>query len=82
MASVPSAGCLLAARNPYSRNRLNSTMGVLPSGPCSLENAIEHDKTHQGFLLALEKCWWLKNFLHGDNTQHPTNGELPARSHH
>ncbi|XP_051879260.1 pancreatic progenitor cell differentiation and proliferation factor-like protein [Pristis pectinata] len=82
MASVPSAGCLLAARNPYCRSRLNSTTGVLSSGSCSLENVIEHEKTHQGFLLTLEKCWWLKNFLHSDSPQHPINTELPARSHH
>lgn len=82
MASVPSAVCLLAARSPYYRIRLNSTTGMVSNGPCSLENAMEHEKSHQGFLLTLEKCWWIKNFLSSETPQHPINTELPARSHH
>ncbi|XP_069771535.1 pancreatic progenitor cell differentiation and proliferation factor-like protein isoform X3 [Narcine bancroftii] len=80
MASVPSAGCLLAARNPYCRSQLNSSTGVGSGGSCSLENPMEHEKPHQGFLLTLEKCWWLKNFLNSETPPHPINEELSSKS--
>ncbi|XP_067887915.1 pancreatic progenitor cell differentiation and proliferation factor-like protein [Heterodontus francisci] len=82
MASVPSAGCLLAARQQYYRARLNSSSGVASNGSCCLENVMEHEKSHQGFLLTLEKCWWLKNFLNCETVHHPVNTELSAGSGH
>ncbi|XP_067836018.1 pancreatic progenitor cell differentiation and proliferation factor-like protein [Heptranchias perlo] len=82
MASVPSAGCLLAARNQYYRTRHNSTSGVTSNGSCCLENAMEHEKPHHGFVLTLEKCWQLKNFLNCEAAHHPVNTELSAGSGH
>ncbi|XP_048449974.1 pancreatic progenitor cell differentiation and proliferation factor-like protein [Rhincodon typus] len=82
MASVPSAGCLLAARNQYYRTRLHSTSDVASSGSCRLENAMEHEKPHQGFLLTLEKCLWLKNLLNCEPAHHPVNTELSTGSGH
>ncbi|XP_007886197.1 pancreatic progenitor cell differentiation and proliferation factor-like protein [Callorhinchus milii] len=82
MASVPSAGCLLAARNQYHRNRRNSTSSVSSNGSCCMENAPEHEKPQQGFLLTVEKCWWLKNFLNCELLHHPANTELSAGSAH
>ncbi|XP_069771537.1 uncharacterized protein [Narcine bancroftii] len=33
-----------------------------------------------GFLLTLEKCWWLKNFLNSETPPHPINEELSSKS--
>ncbi|XP_060680333.1 pancreatic progenitor cell differentiation and proliferation factor-like protein [Hemiscyllium ocellatum] len=82
MASVPSAGCLLAARNQYYRTRVHSTSDGTSSGLCRLENAMEHEKPHQGFLFALEKCLWLKNFLNCEPAHHPVNTGLSTGSGH
>ncbi|XP_038665245.1 pancreatic progenitor cell differentiation and proliferation factor-like protein [Scyliorhinus canicula] len=82
MASVPSAGCLLAARNQYYRTRHNSTSSVASNGSCCLEMTMEHEKSHQGVLLTLQKCLWLKNFLNCEATHHPANTELSAGSGH
>ncbi|KAM3928656.1 pancreatic progenitor cell differentiation and proliferation factor-like protein [Leptodactylus fuscus] len=62
MASVPSAGCLLA-RNQFYRVRLNSESSVCSSNsdtgiPTDLE------KPQQGLPEKIEKCWWFKNFFH------------------
>ncbi|XP_040288384.1 pancreatic progenitor cell differentiation and proliferation factor-like protein [Bufo bufo] len=62
MASVPSAGCLLA-KNQYYRVRLNSESSVCSSSSDSgLPSELE--KPQQGLPDMIEKCWWLKNFFH------------------
>ncbi|XP_063779773.1 pancreatic progenitor cell differentiation and proliferation factor-like protein [Pseudophryne corroboree] len=62
MASVPSAGCLLA-KNQFYRARLNSESSICSS---SSDSGIPTDleKSHQGLPDMVEKCWWLKNFFH------------------
>ncbi|XP_040210112.1 pancreatic progenitor cell differentiation and proliferation factor-like protein [Rana temporaria] len=62
MASVPSAGCLLA-KNQFYRVRLNSESSV-----CSINSdsglPVEPEKHYAGLPEMVEKCWWLKNFFH------------------
>ncbi|XP_069813695.1 pancreatic progenitor cell differentiation and proliferation factor-like protein [Dendropsophus ebraccatus] len=63
MASVPSAGCLLA-KNQFYRVRLNSESSVCSSSsdsglPSDLEKPLQG-----GLPEMIEKCWWLKNFFH------------------
>ncbi|KAM4688568.1 pancreatic progenitor cell differentiation and proliferation factor-like protein [Discoglossus pictus] len=62
MASVPSAGCLLA-KNQFYRARLNSESSV-SSSSSDTGLSIDVEKTHQGLPEMVEKCWWLKNFFH------------------
>ncbi|XP_072185946.1 pancreatic progenitor cell differentiation and proliferation factor-like protein isoform X1 [Excalfactoria chinensis] len=66
MASVPSAGCLLA-KNQYYRTRQNSESNVSSSSSC-LSNPVsiaEQDKAFQaGLPELLDKCWWIKSFFH------------------
>ncbi|XP_068093467.1 pancreatic progenitor cell differentiation and proliferation factor-like protein [Hyperolius riggenbachi] len=62
MASVPSAGCLLA-KNQFYRARLNSESSVCSSTSDS-GLPTEPEKPHQGLPEFVEKCWWLKNFFH------------------
>ncbi|KAG9478925.1 hypothetical protein GDO78_012539 [Eleutherodactylus coqui] len=62
MASVPSAGCLLA-KNQFYRVRLNSESSACSS---SSESGLPMDleKPPQGLPDMIEKCWWLKTFFH------------------
>ncbi|XP_072267333.1 pancreatic progenitor cell differentiation and proliferation factor-like protein [Pyxicephalus adspersus] len=62
MASVPSAGCLLA-KNQFYRARLNSESSVCSSNS-DLGLPGESDKPPSGLPEMVEKCWWLKNFFH------------------
>nr|XP_033790632.1 pancreatic progenitor cell differentiation and proliferation factor-like protein [Geotrypetes seraphini] len=67
MASVPSAGCLMA-RNQYYRTRQNSESSVCSSSSsCSglnPGNPLDREKANHGLPETYEKCWWLKNFFH------------------
>ncbi|KAM5157956.1 pancreatic progenitor cell differentiation and proliferation factor-like protein [Mantella aurantiaca] len=62
MASVPSAGCLLA-KNQFYRVRLNSESSVCSSNSDSGLSA-ESENPYSGLPEMVEKCWWLKNFFH------------------
>ncbi|MEE6464035.1 hypothetical protein FKM82_006140 [Ascaphus truei] len=62
MASVPSAGCLLA-KNQFYRARLNSESSV-SSNSSDPGIQLDHEKSNQGLPEMIEKCWWLKNFFH------------------
>lgn len=66
MASVPSAGCLLA-KNQFYRVRLNSESSV-----CSNNSDTEPEKPHAGLPEMVEKCWWLKNFFHCEQAPMPS----------
>ncbi|XP_075069602.1 pancreatic progenitor cell differentiation and proliferation factor-like protein [Mixophyes fleayi] len=62
MASVPSAGCLIA-KNQFYRVRLNSESSVCSSSSDS-GILVDLEKSNQGLPDMIEKCWWLKNFFH------------------
>ncbi|KAM4705349.1 pancreatic progenitor cell differentiation and proliferation factor-like protein [Rhinophrynus dorsalis] len=62
MASVPSAGCLLA-KNQFYRVRLNSESSI-SSGSSDSGLPIDQNKSNQGLPEMIEKCWWIKNFFH------------------
>ncbi|XP_075682376.1 pancreatic progenitor cell differentiation and proliferation factor-like protein [Rhinoderma darwinii] len=62
MASVPSAGCLLA-KNQFYRVRLNSESSVCSSNS-DLGLPMDLEKPRQDLPEMIEKCWWLKNFFH------------------
>ncbi|NXJ04875.1 PDPFL protein, partial [Odontophorus gujanensis] len=60
MASVPSAGCLLA-KNQYYRSKCSGPGSPPASEFCLMVGAV--------FLFAglpelLDKCWWIKSFFH------------------
>ncbi|XP_033854980.1 pancreatic progenitor cell differentiation and proliferation factor-like protein [Acipenser ruthenus] len=67
MASVPSAGCLLA-RNQFYRTRYNSTSSTSSAGS-SHDHITDHEKTPvvHGIHIPFEKCWLLKRFFHSEN---------------
>nr|XP_048696580.1 pancreatic progenitor cell differentiation and proliferation factor-like protein isoform X1 [Caretta caretta] len=73
MASVPSAGCLLA-KNQYYRTRLNSESSV-SSGSSSFcsdpVNFSDQEKAHHGLPELFDKCWWIKNFFHSETSASP-----------
>uniref|UniRef100_A0A8C3L0E9 Pancreatic progenitor cell differentiation and proliferation factor like n=1 Tax=Chrysolophus pictus TaxID=9089 RepID=A0A8C3L0E9_CHRPC len=60
MASVPSAGCLLA-KNQYYRKSSVSSSSSCCSDPVSVA---EQDKAFHGLPELLDKCWWIKSFFH------------------
>ncbi|XP_073535384.1 pancreatic progenitor cell differentiation and proliferation factor-like protein [Phyllobates terribilis] len=62
MASVPSAGCLLA-KNQFYRVRLNSESSVSSSSSDS-GVPVDLEKPQKGLPEMVEKCWWLKHFFH------------------
>ncbi|KAM9302562.1 pancreatic progenitor cell differentiation and proliferation factor-like protein [Morus bassanus] len=74
MASVPSAGCLLA-KNQYYRTRQNSESSVSSSSSyCSdAVNATDQDKAFHGLPELIDKCWWIKSFFHSEPSP-PTVG--------
>ncbi|XP_039558784.1 pancreatic progenitor cell differentiation and proliferation factor-like protein isoform X2 [Passer montanus] len=74
MASVPSAGCLLA-RNQYYRTRLNSESSVSSSSSCCLDavNITDQDKALHGLPELIDKHWWIKSFFHSEPSP-PTVG--------
>ncbi|XP_034285631.1 pancreatic progenitor cell differentiation and proliferation factor-like protein [Pantherophis guttatus] len=70
MATVPSAGCLLA-KNQYYRTRLNSDCSVSSSSSscCSDPTSFsDQEKNHHGLPEMFEKCWWIKSFFHSEPT--------------
>ncbi|XP_066575748.1 pancreatic progenitor cell differentiation and proliferation factor-like protein [Amia ocellicauda] len=72
MASVPSAGCLLA-RNQFYRARLNSTSSNSSSNSsCCDHIADEKTPAPHGIQVPFEKCWWLKNFFVCEINHHIT----------
>ncbi|XP_044863117.1 pancreatic progenitor cell differentiation and proliferation factor-like protein isoform X2 [Mauremys mutica] len=82
MASVPSAGCLLA-KNQYYRTRLNSESSV-SSGSSSFcsdpVNFSDQDKAHHGLPELFDKCWWIKNFFHSEPSSPNVNGKTISTS--
>lgn len=60
MASVPSAGCLLA-RNQYYR-KASVSSGTSLTGPDSA-NFVGDDKTQLGLPEVAESTWWFKSFF-------------------
>uniref|UniRef100_A0A8B9TXW4 Pancreatic progenitor cell differentiation and proliferation factor like n=1 Tax=Anas zonorhyncha TaxID=75864 RepID=A0A8B9TXW4_9AVES len=60
MASVPSAGCLLAKNQYYRKSSVSS------SSSCSSDpvNVADQDKAFHGLPELLDKCWWIKSFFH------------------
>ncbi|KAM3680830.1 pancreatic progenitor cell differentiation and proliferation factor-like protein isoform 1-T1 [Ammospiza maritima maritima] len=74
MASVPSAGCLLA-KNQYYRTRLNSESSVSSSSSCCLDtvNITDQDKALHGLPELIDKHWWIKSFFHSEPSP-PTFG--------
>ncbi|KAG7455262.1 hypothetical protein MATL_G00254800 [Megalops atlanticus] len=72
MASVPSAGCLLA-KNQFYRTRLNSASSNSSTGSstcCDLVGDQEKVPTPHGIHIPFEKCWWLKKFIVCDVIHH------------
>ncbi|XP_067409892.1 pancreatic progenitor cell differentiation and proliferation factor-like protein isoform X1 [Emydura macquarii macquarii] len=66
MASVPSAGCLLA-KNQYYRARLNSESSISSGGSSFCPDPVnfsEQEKAQHGLPELFDKCWWIKNFFH------------------
>ncbi|KAI1901996.1 hypothetical protein AGOR_G00040170 [Albula goreensis] len=71
MATVPSAGCLLAKQQFY-RTRMNSVSSSSSNSStcCDLAGDTEKIPTPHGILLPFDKCWWLKKFIVCDVVQH------------
>ncbi|XP_009901989.1 pancreatic progenitor cell differentiation and proliferation factor-like protein [Dryobates pubescens] len=67
MASVPSAGCLLA-KNQYYRTRQNSESSASSSSSCCSDavNATEQDKAFHGLPDIIDTYWWIKSFFHSE----------------
>ncbi|XP_004466431.1 pancreatic progenitor cell differentiation and proliferation factor-like protein [Dasypus novemcinctus] len=65
MASVPSAGCLLAKNQYYRKASVSSVSSFTGSEPV---NFIDHDKSQQGLPDAAETTWWFKSFFHSEST--------------
>ncbi|XP_034618792.1 pancreatic progenitor cell differentiation and proliferation factor-like protein isoform X1 [Trachemys scripta elegans] len=83
MASVPSAGCLLA-KNQYYRTRLNSESSVSSGGSSFCSDPVnfsDQDKAHHGLPELFDKCWWIKNFFHSEPSSSPNmNGKTLSTS--
>ncbi|XP_008495825.1 pancreatic progenitor cell differentiation and proliferation factor-like protein [Calypte anna] len=69
MASVPSAGCLLA-RKQYYRTRQDSESSVSSSSSCCSDSvyATDQDKAYLGLPESIDKCWWVKGFFHSGSS--------------
>ncbi|NXS60616.1 PDPFL protein, partial [Brachypteracias leptosomus] len=65
MASVPSAGCLLA-RNQYYRSKC-SGVGSCPGYP-------HPPPGPRGLPEIVDKCWWIKSFFHSEPSPPTTVG--------
>ncbi|NXD75107.1 PDPFL protein, partial [Halcyon senegalensis] len=76
MASVPSAGCLLA-KNQYYRSKCwgpgaapcCSPPTLRPGGPLSPPSLSRGDGG--GLPELIDKCWWIKSFFHSEPSQPP-----------
>uniref|UniRef100_A0A8D2NX96 Pancreatic progenitor cell differentiation and proliferation factor like n=1 Tax=Zosterops lateralis melanops TaxID=1220523 RepID=A0A8D2NX96_ZOSLA len=69
MASVPSAGCLLAKNQYYRKSSVSS------SSSCCSEavNITDQDKAVHGLPELIDKYWWIKSFFHSEPSP-PTVG--------
>ncbi|NXD68380.1 PDPFL protein, partial [Eolophus roseicapillus] len=67
MASVPSAGCLLA-KNQYYRSKCTGGRAVLSPRvrPPSLCLMVWAFCALAGFPELIDKCWWIKSFFHNE----------------
>ncbi|XP_065485598.1 pancreatic progenitor cell differentiation and proliferation factor-like protein [Caloenas nicobarica] len=65
MASVPSAGCLLA-KNQYYRTTHNSESSVSSSSSCYSDpvNITDQDNAFHELPELVDKYWWIKSFFH------------------
>ncbi|NWY56005.1 PDPFL protein, partial [Chionis minor] len=84
MASVPSAGCLLA-KNQYYRSKGSGGAGSCPRrGGASLEEGGKAPPSRQRLMVwafsplaglpeLIDKCWWIKSFFHSEPSP-PTVG--------
>ncbi|XP_077019307.1 pancreatic progenitor cell differentiation and proliferation factor-like protein [Tamandua tetradactyla] len=68
MASVPSAGCLLAKNQYYRKSSISSLSSCSGSDTVTF---IDHDKFQQGPPDVAETTWWFKFFFSSEPV--PTN---------
>ncbi|XP_027529940.1 pancreatic progenitor cell differentiation and proliferation factor-like protein isoform X1 [Neopelma chrysocephalum] len=81
MASVPSAGCLLA-KNQYYRTRLNSESSVSSSSSCCSDavNVTDQEKIFHGLPDLIDKYWWIKSFFHSEPSPPPVGRKTLSAS--
>ncbi|NXT91110.1 PDPFL protein, partial [Anhinga rufa] len=74
MASVPSAGCLLA-KNQYYRSKCSGSCPPAPAGGAPRGAQPPSPRASpEGWLPELiDKCWWIKSFFHSEPSP-PTVG--------
>uniref|UniRef100_A0A8C4WQ74 Pancreatic progenitor cell differentiation and proliferation factor like n=1 Tax=Gopherus evgoodei TaxID=1825980 RepID=A0A8C4WQ74_9SAUR len=78
MASVPSAGCLLAKNQYYRKSSVSSGSSSFCSDPV---NFSDQGKAHHGLPELFDKCWWIKNFFHSEPSSSPNvNGKTISTS--
>ncbi|XP_038622707.1 pancreatic progenitor cell differentiation and proliferation factor-like protein [Tachyglossus aculeatus] len=63
MASVPSAGCLLAKNQYYRKSSISSF-----SSSCGTDtiNFTDQEKVHSGLPDISETSWWIKSFFYSE----------------
>ncbi|NXL31857.1 PDPFL protein, partial [Glaucidium brasilianum] len=71
MASVPSAGCLLA-KNQYYRSKCSAGPGV-PGHRGASMGLVGSFSALAGLPELIDKCWWIKSFFHSEPSP-PTVG--------
>ncbi|KAF1494874.1 Pancreatic progenitor cell differentiation and proliferation factor-like protein, partial [Eudyptula minor novaehollandiae] len=76
MASVPSAGCLLA-KNQYYRSKCSGGPGAARTRPRGLlwrrHLMVWALSPFAGLPELIDKCWWIKSFFHSEPSP-PTVG--------
>ncbi|KFP17293.1 Pancreatic progenitor cell differentiation and proliferation factor-like, partial [Egretta garzetta] len=74
MASVPSAGCLLA-KNQYYRSKCSGGRAALLFPPSPFPHGRGGAPQEEGGWLPelIDKCWWIKSFFHSEPSP-PTVG--------
>ncbi|XP_037658872.1 pancreatic progenitor cell differentiation and proliferation factor-like protein isoform X2 [Choloepus didactylus] len=72
MASVPSAGCLLAKNQYYRKSSVSSVSSFSGSDPV---NVIDHDKSQQGLPDVAESTWCSKWFFHSESVTSNVGGK-------
>ncbi|NXQ87646.1 PDPFL protein, partial [Nyctibius grandis] len=75
MASVPSAGCLLA-KNQYYRSKCSGGLGAAPRSPRPGPGGLLWRREAEPPQLLprrspwlpelIDKCWWIKSFFHSE----------------
>ncbi|NXW58687.1 PDPFL protein, partial [Eurystomus gularis] len=70
MASVPSAGCLLA-KNQYYRSKCSGWGAASCPAQCLMVWAFS---PLPGLPEIIDKCWWIKSFFHSEPSPPPTVG--------